>query len=152
MDYAKKDAHGIVREDLLLSMSERLNHVTKILDDLGLVILKDENGKYVARGNRNIKINGENIKPLLAEAAMSQDNVTVLERVNITDYIIEENEIKGAWGFNIEENVFYDIRAKAVLCATGGAAGLYRPNNPGFSRHKMWYSHLIQEPDLQWEF
>lgn len=139
VDYAKKDAHGIVREDLLLSMSERLNHVTKVLDDLGLVILKDENGKYVARGNRNIKINGENIKPLLAEAAMSQDNVTVLERVNITDYIIEENEIKGAWGFNIEENVFYDIRAKAVLCATGGAAGLYRPNNPGFSRHKMWY-------------
>ena len=112
VDYAKKDAHGIVREDLLLSMSERLNHVTKVLDDLGLVILKDENGKYVARGNRNIKINGENIKPLLAEAAMSQDNVTVLERVNITDYIIEENEIKGAWGFNIEENVFYDIRAE----------------------------------------
>ena len=28
---------------------------------------------------------------------------------------------------------------KKVLCATGGAAGLYRPNNPGFSRHKMWY-------------
>lgn len=140
VDYAKKDAHGIVREDLLLSMSERLNHVTKVLDDLGLVILKDENGKYVARGNRNIKINGENIKPLLAEAAMEQENVTVLERVNITDYIIEENEVKGAWGFNIEENVFYDIRAKAILCATGGAAGLYRPNNPGFSRHKMWYS------------
>ena len=140
VDYAKKDAHGIVREDLLLSMSERLNHVTKVLDDLGLVILKDENGKYVARGNRNIKINGENIKPLLAEAAMAQENVTVLERVNITDYIIEENEVKGAWGFNIEENVFYDIRAKAILCATGGAAGLYRPNNPGFSRHKMWYS------------
>ena len=139
VDYAKKDAHGIVREDLLLSMSERLNHVTKVLDDLGLVILKDENGKYVARGNRNIKINGENIKPLLAEAAMSQDNVTVLERVNITDYIIEENEIEGVWGFNIEENVFYDIRAKAVLCATGGSAGHYRPNNPGFSRHKMWY-------------
>ena len=140
VDYAKKDAHGIVREDLLLSMSERLNHVTKVLDDLGLVILKDENGKYVARGNRNIKINGENIKPLLAEAAMAQENVTVLERVNITDYIIEENEVKGAWGFNIEENVFYDIRAKAILCVTGGAAGLYRPNNPGFSRHKMWYS------------
>lgn len=140
VDYAKKDAHGIVREDLLLSMSERLNHVTKVLDDLGLVILKDENGKYVARGNRNIKINGENIKSLLAEAAMAQENVTVLERVNITDYIIEENEVKGAWGFNIEENVFYDIRAKAILCATGGAAGLYRPNNPGFSRHKMWYS------------
>ena len=55
----QKDAHGIVREDLLLTMSERLNHVTKVMEDLGLVILKDENGKYVARGNRNIKINGE---------------------------------------------------------------------------------------------
>ena len=54
VDYAKKDAHGIVREDLLLSMSERLNHVTKVLDDLGLVILKDENGKYVARWNTGI--------------------------------------------------------------------------------------------------
>ena len=31
------------------------------------------------------------------------------------------------------------IIAKAVPIATGGAAGLYRPNNPGFSRHKMWY-------------
>ena len=39
VDYAKKDAHGIVREDLLLSMSERLNHVTKVMEDLGLVIL-----------------------------------------------------------------------------------------------------------------
>lgn len=26
-----------------------------------------------------------------------------------------------------------------MLIATGGAAGLYRPDNPGFSRHKMWY-------------
>ena len=25
------------------------------------------------------------------------------------------------------------------VIATGGAAGLYKPNNPGFSRHKMWY-------------
>lgn len=56
VDYCKKDADGIVREDLLLSMSERLNHVTKVMEDLGLVILKDENGDYVARGNRNIKI------------------------------------------------------------------------------------------------
>jgi adenylylsulfate reductase subunit A len=31
------------------------------------------------------------------------------------------------------------IYASAVLVATGGAAGLYKPNNPGFSRHKMWY-------------
>lgn len=139
VDYCKKDADGIVREDLLLSMSERLNHVTKVMEDLGLVILKDENGDYVARGNRNIKINGENIKPILADAVKKQDNVTVINHLNITDFIVENNEIKGAYGFDVNDAVFYEINAKAVLVATGGAAGLYRPNNPGFSRHKMWY-------------
>lgn len=139
VDYAKKDADDIVREDLLLTMSERLNKVTAKMEKLGLVILKDENVKYVARGNRNIKINGENIKPILADAVNSLKNVTVINRLNITDYIVKDNTILGAVGFNIDTGEAYEIRAKKVLCATGGAAGLYKPNNPGFSRHKMWY-------------
>lgn len=139
VDYAKKDADNIVREDLLMTMSEGLNRVTKKMENLGLVILKDENGEYVARGNRNIKINGENMKPLLAKAVEALPDVTVLNHLNITDYIVEEGQILGAVGFSIEDNTAYEIRAKKVLCATGGAAGLYRPNNPGFSRHKMWY-------------
>lgn len=139
VDYAKNDADGIVREDLLMTMSEGLNRVTDKMEKLGLVILKDENGEYVARGNRNIKINGENMKPLLAAAVEKLPDVTVINRINITDYIVEDNTIKGAYGFSIDDATAYEIRAKKVLCATGGAAGLYRPNNPGFSRHKMWY-------------
>lgn len=139
VDYAKKDADGIVREDLLLTMSEKLNEVTERLEKLGLVILKDENGKYVTRGNRNLKINGENIKPILADAVEKAKNVTVLNRVNIFDYSVKDNKINGAFGFGIESGIFYTIEAKAVIIATGGAAGLYKPNNPGFSRHKMWY-------------
>lgn len=139
VDYAKKDADGIVREDLLLTMSEKLNEVTNRLEKLGLVILKDENGKYVTRGNRNLKINGENIKPILADAVEKAKNVTVLNRVNIFDYSVKNNKINGAFGFGIESGIFYTIEAKAVIIATGGAAGLYKPNNPGFSRHKMWY-------------
>lgn len=139
VDYAKKDAAGIVREDLLLTMSEGLNEVTKKLEDLGLVILKDEQGEYVARGTRNIKINGENIKTILADAVKKLDDVQVINHLNITDYIVRDNIIAGALGFDIRTGTAYEIRAKAVLCATGGAAGLYRPNNPGFSRHKMWY-------------
>nr|WP_294036757.1 adenylyl-sulfate reductase subunit alpha [uncultured Ruminococcus sp.] len=139
VDYAKKDADGIVREDLLLTMSEKLNEVTDRLEKLGLVILKDEDGKYVTRGNRNLKINGENIKPILADAVEKAKNVTVLNRVNIFDYSVKDNKINGAFGFGIESGIFYTIEAKAVIIATGGAAGLYKPNNPGFSRHKMWY-------------
>ena len=139
VDYARKDADGIVRGDLLLTMSERLNSVTERLEKLGLVILKDKEGKYVTRGNRNLKINGENIKPILADAVNELDNVTALNRVNITDYAVENNHINGAFGIGIENDTFYVIKAKAVIIATGGAAGLYKPNNPGFSRHKMWY-------------
>lgn len=139
VDYARKDADGIVRGDLLLTMSERLNSVTERLEKLGLVILKDKEGKYVTRGNRNLKINGENIKPILADAVNELDNVTVLNRVNITDYAVENNHINGAFGIGIENDTFYVIKTKAVIIATGGAAGLYKPNNPGFSRHKMWY-------------
>lgn len=139
VDYAKKDADGIVREDLLLTMSQRLNKVTHRLEQLGLVILKDENGKYVARGNRNLKINGENIKPILAQAAEKAENVQVLNRVNVIDFAVKDNKINGAFAIGIENDTFYTINAKAVIIATGGAAGLYKPNNPGFSRHKMWY-------------
>ena len=139
VDYAKKDAAGIVREDLLFTMSEGLNEVTRKLEDLGLVILKDEKGEYVARGTRNIKINGENIKTILADAVKKLDGVQVINHLNITDYIVRDNTMAGALGFDMRTGTAYEIRAKAVLCATGGAAGLYRPNNPGFSRHKMWY-------------
>ena len=140
LNYVKNDAEGVVREDLVYTIAERLNAVTAKMETLGLVILKDEAGEYVSRGTRNIKINGENIKPILAEAVMNSPHVTVLNRVNIIDYIVHAGKVVGAYGFSLESNIFYVISAKTVICTTGGAAGLYKPNNPGFSKHKMWYS------------
>lgn len=139
VEYAKKDADNIVREDLLLTMAQGLNKVTKNMENMGLVILKDENGEYVSRGNRNIKINGENIKVILSQKIKKLSNVSVMNHVNVTDYIVKDNKIYGAFAFSIKDEVFYEIKAKKVICATGGAAGLYKPNNSGFSRHKMWY-------------
>ncbi len=140
VNYATKDAAGIVREDLLLSMSQRLNKVTHKLEALGLVILKGEQGEYVARGNRNIKINGENIKSILADAVYASKNVQVLNQVNAIDYKMVDGKVAGAYAIGVEEEIFYHIKAKVVICATGGASGIYKPNNPGFSRHKMLYS------------
>ncbi len=140
LTYTKNDAEGVVREDLVYTIAQKLNQVTKKVEDLGLVILKDEAGEYVSRGNRNIKINGENIKPILADAVSKLPNVTVINRMNIIDYILKAGKIIGAYGFSLDTAVLYVISAKAVICTTGGAAGLYKPNNPGFSKHKMWYS------------
>ena len=140
VDYATKDAGGIVRDDLLRTMCERVNGTVHELERLGLVILKDDQGNYVARGNRNIKINGENIKPILASAVESLENCQVINQLVITDYIVKDNRIYGAVGFHKETGTIYEIEATYVICATGGASGIYKPNNPGFSRHKMWYS------------
>ena len=139
VEYARRDAEGIIRDDLMMTIAESVNAVTEDLERRGLVILKDAEGHYVTRGWRNVKINGENIKPLLAKGVREQENVTVLNHVNITDLKVTDGAVHGAWGFSVRECTAYDIEAKAVLIATGGAAGLYRPNNPGFSRHKMWY-------------
>lgn len=139
VDYVQADSQGILREDLVYTIAVRLNEVTRKIESLGLPILKDGQGRYIARGRRGIKINGENIKPLLAKAVYSHENITVLNRVNMIDYILDGRKVIGAFGFSVEENVYYAIYARAVICATGGAAGLYRPNNQGFSRHKMWY-------------
>ena len=140
VDYATKDAEGIVRDDLLRTMCERVNGTVHELERLGLVILKDDQGNYVARGNRNIKINGENIKPILASAVESLEHCQVINQLVITDYIVKDNRIYGAVGFHKETGTIYEIEATYVICATGGASGIYKPNNPGFSRHKMWYS------------
>ena len=139
VDYATRDANGIVRKDLLITAAEKFNEITEKMEKLGLVILKDENGEYVARGNRNIKINGENFKPILAKAVNNARNVKVINTLNITDLLIEDNKVVGGVGFSVKEEEAYVIYAKKVLIATGGASGLYKPNNPGFSRHKMWY-------------
>lgn len=139
-EYAIRDSEGIARKDLLLSAAERFCSVTKEMEQLGLVILKDENGDYVSRGNWNIKINGENFKPMLAKAVKDSQRIKVLNHVNITDLLTVDHKVGGAVGFSVKEEIAYKIYADFVLVATGGAAGLYRPNNPGFSRHKMWYS------------
>jgi len=139
VDYARHDAENIVRGDLLLTMADGLNRTAAKLEKLGLTILKDSNGQYATRGWRNIKINGENIKPILADAVKKQEHVTVLNQVNVFEYIVKENRILGVYAVGVDEPILYTILAKAVLCAAGGAAGLYRPNHPGFSRHKMWY-------------
>lgn len=139
VEYVKKESHGLIREDLTLSIGKKLNSMTKKLEDYGLVFLKDENGNYAVRGKRSIKINGENIKPILAQKTQ-QSGATVLNKVVCTDYITEDNRVVGIYGFSLDLEKFYVIKSKAVICTTGGASGIYKPNNPIQARHKMWYS------------
>ena len=113
VEYARRDAEGIIRDDLMLTIAESVNAVTEDLERRGLVILKDAEGHYVTRGWRNVKINGENIKPLLAKSVREQENVTVLNHVNITDLKVTDGAVHGAWGFSVRRRTAYDARIEA---------------------------------------
>ncbi len=138
--YALKDAHGIADKNLLLTMAKKLNSVTAKIEQLGLVIFKDENNNYVTRGWRNVKINGENIKPILAAAVKNFPNVKIFNHVNVAEFLRDGDKILGAYGFSTRKKIFYNFAAKTTLIATGGASGIYLPNHAGGSRHQIWYS------------
>ena len=72
-------------------------------------------------------------------AKVRELGVDVLNRVFAADYLLNGGRIVGALGFGVRDGAAYLIKAKAVICCTGGASGIYRPNNPGQAGHKMWY-------------
>lgn len=136
--YVRYDAMGLVREDLVYSAAQEINVAVAKVEKWGLPVAKDESGRYQPRGRWNIKINGESLKPLLARK-VSEAGVAVLNRVNVVDYLVKEGRVIGVIGFGVRDGVCHLCTARAVICCTGGAAGLYRPNNPGTASHKMWY-------------
>lgn len=140
LEYVKKDSASIIRDDLVYSVAKKLNAVTEQVEKMGLVIKKENNGEYEMRSKRSVKINGENIKPLLANELTKQKNVRIINKLIIVDYLISDGKVIGAYGFTLDDETIYSINSKITVCATGGASGLYKPNNPGYSKHKMWYS------------
>lgn len=139
LEHVRADAEGIVRDDLVLSMAAGLDEAAADLERMGLVIQKDDQGRYARRGRWNIRINGEGIKPILAAEVGRYPNITVWGHVDITGYLTVDGRICGAAGFSVRDGRPHVFSARAVICATGGAAGLYRPRHPGFSRNKTWY-------------
>lgn len=130
---------GLLREDLALSMAREINSAVKKVEKWGLPIPKDEKGNYSRRGRWGIHILGEAIKPILAKA-VADAGVEVINRVVVTNLLVQDGRVAGAVGFGVRDGKFYAVKAKATIVATGGAAGLYKPNNDGNAHHKIWYS------------
>ena len=138
-DFIKKDSMGLIREDLVYTIGKEINHVTELLEKWGLPIPRDEKGNPFVRGRASIIVQGERIKPIIAQATKAT-GAKILNRIVVTNLIKNKNKVCGAFGFGVRDGKFYVIEAKAVLVATGGASGIYKPNNEGEARHKIWYS------------
>ena len=138
VSYVEREFEGVIRKDLVYTIAQGLNEVVKDVEEMGLPVEKNEDGTYKKRGKRSIRILGERLKPILAEA-VAKTGTQVLNRIVATNFIYDGGRVCGAFGYGIKDGKFYVVSAKAVIVATGGASGIYRPNNPGEARHLMWY-------------
>ena len=138
VSYVEKQFEKVIRKDLVQSIAQGLNEVVRDVEAMGLPIEKNDDGTYKMRGKRSIRIWGERLKPILADA-VHKTTARVLNRVVATNFVYHGKRVCGAFGFGIRDSCFYVIRAKAVIVATGGASGIYKSNNTGEARHLMWY-------------
>jgi len=138
--YVLKDNYAVLRSDLVLSIGRRLNRMTHLLEEFGVPLPREEDGHYRARSARSIAMLGEHLKPILAEAVQAH-GVRVFNRTPAYRLLKnrDNDRVAGAAAFNLRTREFIIFRAPAVIIATGGASGIYRPSNPGLARTKTWY-------------
>ena len=116
---------GPLREDLSLSNARELNECVEDLERWGLPILRDENGNARYRGQWDISIHGEQLKPIMAEKAI-ESGADVYNRVTATGLLMAGGRCIGATGLGVRDGKFYVFRARATVVATGGAGTLYK--------------------------
>ncbi len=120
---------GPLREDLALSNARELNECVEDLERWGLPILRDEQGKVRYRGQWDISIHGEQLKPIMAEKAI-ESGADIYNRVAATSLLIsgqgDQARCVGATGLGVRDGDFYVFKAKATVVATGGAGTLYK--------------------------
>ncbi len=140
--YVRQDLMGISREDLVFNIARHVDSSVHLFEKWGLPIWLDENGRYVHEGRWQLMINGESYKVIVAEAAknaMDAGGFEIYERVFIVAPIMDGDRIAGAVGFGTRDDKFYVFKAKAVICAMGGAVHVFRPRSTGEGQGRSWY-------------
>ena len=142
--YVKNDLMGIARDDLVANIGRHVDASVHLFEKWGLPIWKDDDGKYVNEGRWQIMIHGESYKTIVAEAAKNAlaelgDKGQYIERVFITDPIMDGDRCVGAIGFSVRENKVYIFRAKTVLATMGGAVHVFKPKSVGEGLGRSWY-------------
>jgi len=158
----RNDLMGIVREDLIFDLGCHVDDSVHLFEEWGLPVWKKtEDGKNldgkkgqkmgtlkagaqpVRTGKWQIMINGESYKRIVAEAAkkaLGEDNI--IERCFIVELLLDankENQIAGAVGFSVRENIVYIIKCKSMMVACGGAVNIYQPRSVGEGKGRAWY-------------
>jgi len=143
--YVRQDLMGVSREDLVYNIARHVDSSVHLFEKWGLPIWTDEEGNYVNEGRWQLMINGESYKVIVAEAAknaLADADAELLERVFIAHPLMsaDGSRIAGAVGFSTREDKFYVFKAKAVVCAMGGAVHVFKPRSTGEGLGRSWYA------------
>ena len=144
VSYVRNDMMGLAREDLVYDVGRHVDSTVHIWEEWGLPIWKKPDGTYERIGRWQIPIHGEAIKPIVAEparAALGRENL--YERVLVTHLLTDARDpkrIAGAIGFGVREEKTFLFKAKAVICAAGGASNIFKPRSTGEGLGRTWYS------------
>lgn len=99
------------------------------MDKYSVPFLKDAQGKFVRAGKGGpVKFRSMDIMEAVRKAALAR-GVKLLSRVCITELIVENGQVKGAVGFDIEKGDYMAFWARAVVLASGGCR--YKGLAPG---------------------
>ena len=140
VDYVRNDLMGVTREDQVANIARHVDGSVHLFEKWGLPIWKDKDGGYVHEGRWQLMINGESYKVIVAEAAKNALGVdNIYERVFITEPLMDGDRCVGAIGFSVRENKFYVFKARATICAMGGAVGVFKPRSSGEGAGRAWY-------------
>ncbi len=142
--YVRQDLMGLSREDLVYDIARNVDSTVHMFEEWGLPIFKTPGGRYKREGRWQIMIHGESYKPIVAEAAKkSVGEGNIYERIFMSHLLTDANNpgrIAGAVGFSVRESKIYVFKAKAVICAAGGATGVFRPHAVGEGLGRIWYA------------
>ena len=112
------------------------------VERIGIALRNPETGDFYRTqalgqpGPYAINFNGKKLKPKMAKE-VRRLGCKVLGRLQVTRLFLHEGEIAGFTGFDVRTGDFYQVRAKAVVIATGNTNRMFKSQtgNP----FNLWY-------------
>jgi len=123
---------GIERPMDKYIIAEEFPAIVKDLERWGLVIEKDENGRWATywdefigeRMESGVPVRGGTMKKCLV-AELKRRNIKVVERTMAVDLLTNKGRVVGAVGLNVRTGELTAFRAKSVLMCTGSSSRTY---------------------------
>ncbi len=83
-----------------------------------------------------INFDGKQLKPLMAKEAKRR-GARFLNRIQVTNLLLNDGELAGLMGFDIRTGDFYLIRAKSIIISTGNTNRMFKTQNG--NPFNLWY-------------